>query len=148
MRKTWTGTSPATATTEIHSTIISGLDAFEAMKIVTILEGGVGGTLDIYLQMAVAEDTSSNIVWVDYAHFAQLADGAASLTRLYSVTRQTERLTAIAVAVGDTPALAAGTVLGGEFGDRMRVVMVAGVGTSAGTAQTIHFIGSHARRRV
>lgn len=145
MLKTWTGTSPAAAGTSISTLIVTGLDAFEAMKIVTIFEGAVGGTLDIYLQMC--DDPDGN-VYVDYAHFAQLADGAASLTRLYSVTRQTERLTAIAVAVGDTPALAAGTILGGEFGAKMRVIMDAGVGTSAGTVQTIHFIGSPARRRV
>ena len=145
MLKTWTGTSPAAAGTSISTPIVTGLDAFESMKIVTIFEGGVGGTLDIYRQMCDDQDGSA---WVDFAHFAQLADAAASLTRLYSVTRQTERLTAIAVAVGDTPALAAGTVLGGEFGAKMRVVMVAGAGTSAGTAQTIHFLGSPARRRV
>ena len=145
MLKTWTGTSPAAAGTSISTLIVTGLDAFESMKIVTILEGGVGGTLDIYLQMCDDQDGG---VYVDYAHFAQLADGAASLTRLYSVSRQTERLTAIAVAVGDTPALAAGTILGGEFGAKMRVIMVAGSGTSEGKAQTIHFIGSPARRRV
>lgn len=145
MLKTWTGTSPASASTSISTLIVTGLDAFEAMKIVTIFQGATGGTLDIYLQMCDDQDGST---WVDYAHFTQIAAGAASATSLYSVTRQTERLTAIAVAVGDTPALAAGTVLGGEFGAKMRVVMVAGAGTSAGTAQTIHFLGSPARRRV
>jgi hypothetical protein len=145
MLKKWTGTSPSTATTSISSTIITGLDAFESMKIVTVLQGGTGGTLDVYLQMS---DDPDGTVWIDYAHFTQLADGAAQQTRLYSVSRQTERLTAIQVAIGDTPALAAGTVLGGEFGAKMRVITVAGAGTSAGAPQTIYFIGSPARRRV
>jgi len=38
--------------------------------------------------------------------------------------------------------LAAGTVIGGDFGSRMRIVATAGGGTSAGTAQTFRFFGS------
>lgn len=145
MLKIWTDTSPDTASTSISTKIISGLDAFESMQIVAVLTGATGGTLDVYLQMCDDPDGS---VWIDYAHFPQVSAGAAASTLLYTVTRQKERLTGLAVAIGDTPALAAGTVAGGDFGSKMRVIMVAGASTSAGAAQTIYFAGSPARKRV
>ncbi len=144
MIKKFTDTSPATASSANSSIIIGGLDSFDAMQIVTVFTGATGGDLDIYLQMADDRDSAT---WFDYAHWTVTA-GAAVSTKLYTVSRQKDRVTGITIGMGDSPALAAGTVLGGDFGAKMRVRWTAGVGTSAGAAQTIYFFGSPAKFRV
>ncbi len=149
--RSFTATSPSAASTKaIQTQIIGGLEALDAMKIVTVFQGATGGDLDIYLQVGMKDATNGDdttITWVDYARWT-IAAGAASATKLYSVSRQTERLTGLTVAIGDTPAIATNTVSGGDFGDRMRVIFISQTGTSAGAAQTIHFFGSPAKRRV
>ena len=134
------GTSPAAASTAA-STTITGLEAFKSLTFYCVLTGATGGTLDIYIQWSPDLGTT----WVDYAHFAQLADGAAAIKRFFSVSRYGQQTTVTAVGSGTTAspgvALAANTVLGGDFGDRLRVVYVAGGGTSAGAAQIINFVG-------
>lgn len=144
MIKKFTDTSPATASSANSLIIIGGLDSFDAMQIVTVFTGATGGDLDIYLQMADDRDSAT---WFDYAHWTVTA-GAAVSTKLYTVSRQKDRVTGITIGMGDSPALAAGTVLGGDFGAKMRVRWTAGVGTSAGAAQTIYFFGSPAKFRV
>lgn len=147
MIKTLTVTSPAAESTAASGEI-RGLDALDAMRIVAIIQGGTGGTLDITMQIASGPTENDSPVWVDYLAFAQLADGAAQITRTVAVSRAAQQTTLTAVAVGNTPALAANTVLGGDFGERCRFVMTAGAGTSAGKAQTFHIIGSASKRRV
>lgn len=113
------------------------LQNYDSLRVVATLQGGTGGTLDVYLQTSV--DGSS---WYDYAHFAQMADGAAQATRSFSVARSAQQTSITTVGVGASPALAANTVLGGDFGTQMRAVCVAGAGTSAGAAQTIAIVGT------
>ena len=138
-------TSPAAASTVV-STEVTGLDKYDSLIILAVLAGGTGGTLDVYLQVATKEEDGAATEWVDYAHFAQIADGAAAIKRLWSVTRhaQITSIATIGIGTASTPAvaLAANTILGGEFGSRMRVVFVAGAGTSAGAAQIIDIIGT------
>ncbi len=45
-----------------------------------------------------------------------------------------------------TPALAANTVVGGAWGDRIRALYTAGVSTSAGAAINIHVVGYTSRK--
>jgi hypothetical protein len=139
---------PATASTTTLDTsnALSGLHVFDSMLIVASLVGVTGGTLNVRLQVASGSETTPT--WVDYLSYAQLADGAAALTVAYSVSRQAQLLTATAVAVGDVPALAAGTILGGDFGERMRIVTTTGSGVTLGANITIRLIGSPSRRRV
>ena len=151
MIKKFTDTSPATASSANSSIIIGGLDSFDAMQIVTVFTGATGGDLDIYLQMADDRDSAT---WFDYAHWTVTA-GAAVSTKLYTVSRQKDRVTGITIGMDERAdrmaslaTLAAGTVLGGDFGAKMRVRWTAGVGTSAGAAQTIYFFGSPAKFRV
>jgi hypothetical protein len=68
-----TATSPAAASTVVHSAGFANLDDCEALTIVLDLRGGTGGTLDVYLQTSHDGGTT----WFDYAHAAQLASGAA-----------------------------------------------------------------------
>jgi len=134
-------TSPAAASTVIGSSV-DGLDQFESIIILATLTGATGGVLDVYLQVRTKGVDSQADDWVDYAHFTQVGAGAGAITRLWSVSR-TGQVTSIAtVGRNATPALAANTILGGEFGSEMRAVYVAGASTSAGATQTIDIIGT------
>lgn len=145
MIKTLTETSPASSGTTVSTArALYGLDAFDSIMIVAVLQGATGDTLDVYLQVSENDST----LWVDYAHFPQIAAGAAATTRVWTVSRHAQGLSLTTVGTGNTPALAANTIVGGDFGERMRVVFVAGASTSAGASQTIHLIGSASKRRV
>lgn len=148
MIKSATLTVPATAstTTREGGKALDGLGAFDSLLIVATLVSCTGGTLDVYLQ--VASDNEDTPTWVDYAHFAQIAGAASTVTKAISVSRHAQQLTATTVGVGDTPALAANTFLGGDFGERMRIVAVTGAGVSAGCDITVRVIGSAPKRRV
>lgn len=144
MLKKFIDTSPSNGTAANSAVIVGGLDAFESMQIVTVFQGATGDTLDICLQFS---DDPDGTTWFDYARW-QVAAAAASATLTYTVTRQKERLTGIATGMNNSPALAAGTILGGEFGSKMRVRWIPGPSTTLGKEQVIYFIGSPVRRRV
>jgi hypothetical protein len=145
--KTWTDTSPAAASTVVSPAMgLGGLSLLDSFLLVATLQGATGGTLDIYLQ--TADEDATTPVWIDYAHFAQLPAGAAQTKMAFTVSRYAQSLSGTVVGSGSTPALAQSTMLGGEFGEKFRVVFVAGAGTSAGAVQTISLIGSKVTRRV
>jgi len=137
-----TETSPAAAGTAASAGVIPDLDKWESIMIVATLQGATGGALDIYLQVRTKEQDGQADEWIDYAHFPQLAAGAASSVRVWSVSRSAQQLTLATVGKGTSPAITVNTILGGEFGSEMRVLFVAGVGTSLGAAQTIDVIGT------
>jgi len=145
MYKIATVTVPGTAsTTTVHAgATLDGLGAVDSMLIVASLVGVTGGTLDVYLQVAPNEAD----VWVDVAHFAQLAGGASAIIRSFALSRSGQVTTLATVGMNGTPALAANTVLGGDFGERMRVVTVTGTGVSQGADITIRLIGSAVKNR-
>lgn len=130
-------TSPAAASTAAGAVVGGGFSDAKALTVVATIRGGTGGVLDVYIQTSHDRGTT----WLDWAHFPQLADGAAVTTRVWHVTRDTAVGTLTAIGSGTSPALAANTILGGAWGDRFRVLYVAGVGTSAGTAQSIKLFG-------
>ena len=130
-------TSRSTAGTTA-GTAITGIGAYGSMLVYAALTGATGGTLDIYLQVTPDGGTT----WVDYAHFPQIAGAAAVIYRVWAVSKAGQQTTLATVGVGTSPALAANTILGGEWGPQMRVVHVAGVGTSAGAAQVIQLVMS------
>lgn len=134
----FTATSPNAAST-VAQTGINGLARFDAIAIEASLVGATGGTLDVYLQVSHDFNPVSALgTWVDYVHFTQLASGGGAVS--YRVDPAlTNSITT--VGTGTTPALAAGVVAGGFWGDAMRVLFVAGGGTSAGTSQVIKLIG-------
>lgn len=127
-------TSPASATTAVGTTL-PGFGDFDSFLCLATLQGATGGTLDVYLQISPDGGTT----WIDFVHFAQLAASAAQVNKTFSVTRSVQQLALQSVGTGISPALAANTVLGGNFGDRIRTLYVAGVGTSAGATQTVTF---------
>lgn len=141
-------TSPATASTAASSAAVAGssgaagiassspvdLDSFTSLSVHAQLVGATGGTLDVYLQTSHDFGTT----WVDYAHFTQLAAGGAAVKYTFAASQGGQQLTPTTHGVGTTPALAANTVVGGAWGDRFRLVMVAGVSTTAGAAVVVH----------
>lgn len=137
---TITGLSPASATTAQIGNHVGGLQIYDSLQIVATIRGGTGGTLDLYLQTSV-----DGAIWYDYAHYVQFADGAAVITRYCSVSRYSQVTTLTAIGSDLTPALAANTVLGGDFGQRIRLIGTAGAGTTAGTTQTIKILGTRTR---
>lgn len=135
-------TSPAAAGTAVSASKAGALQRFGALTIIATLTGATGGTLDVYLQVS----PDAGVTWYDYAHFAQLADGAAAITKVITVSRAGQQTGIPTVGTDLSPALAANAVVGGDFGDTMRVLFVAGAGTSAGAVQTIKVIGTRSRR--
>ncbi len=137
---TITGTSPATATTAVLGSAVGMLQQYDGLRIVASLIGATGGTLDVYLQTSVDGTT-----WYDYAHYAQLAAAAGAATLAFTVTRSAQQASITAIGSNASPALAANSVIGGDFGDRMRAICVAGAGTSVGALTTINITGVHRR---
>lgn len=135
-------TSPAAAGTAVSASKAGALQRFGALTIIATLTGATGGTLDVYLQVSPDAGTS----WYDYAHYAQISGSAAAVTKVITVSRHAQQTSITTIGTDLTPALAANSVVGGDFGDMMRVLFVAGAGTSAGAVQTIKVIGTRSRR--
>lgn len=93
-------------------------------------QGATGGTIDIYLQ------TWDGVDWIDWAHLPTIAAGAAvsSTTFVPHIPAVPQFIT---TGRNLTPAMTAGNATGGPSSDRMRVLFVAGAGTTAGAMQTI-----------
>lgn len=132
--QTVTLTSPATAITAVGATIFAGstLNADKLVIDATLL-GGTGGTLDVYLQRKIATDT-----WRDWIHFPQIAAGTA---KKYSLAITGEGASIVETGGGSDAApgvaLAANTAVNIIPGGDVRVVFVAGGGTSAGASNSI-----------
>ncbi len=136
-RQTFTATSPAAQSTAADTQVFADLDACDSLTIIGELQGATGGTLDVYLQTSYDDGAT----WYDYAHFTQLAAGAAAIKHAWHVSRASERTTITTVGTGTSPALAVGTILSGGWGNKMRMLFVAGATTSAGAAQTVRIFG-------
>jgi len=136
----FTGTSPAAPGTVLQTAVLN-LDAFSKCVISARLNSGAGGTLDVYIQSYVNNGAS----WYDVAHFPQVAAGAGAFSYIISLTRGETYNTTTPVVVNNvdgTPTLAANTVIPHALGNALRVVFVAGAGTSAGGTQTIVMLPS------
>lgn len=134
-KQTITATSPSDGTAAATGYV--KVDRFGAVRIVGILQGATGDTLDVYLQASWDNGTT----WFDIGHFAQLAAAAASTTKTVTYAREQQNTTAVTIGSGASPALAANTFLGGEFGALIRAYFVPGASTTEGKAQTIHVLG-------
>jgi hypothetical protein len=135
-------TSPAAAST-VAGDPIGGLAKFDFITVDATLVGATGGTLDIYLQRELGE--TGSLIWADWYHFAQIADSAAAASvtfNSYAATATTYPLTiGIGTLAAPGVAIAANTLATPTPGQRLRIVSVAGAGTSAGGAQKIYITG-------
>src|SRR5687768_12472025 len=125
-------TSPAAAGTSAAASA-SGFGEADSLTVVATLAGATGGTLDVYLQTSYDGGTT----YVDFCHFPQLAAAAASSIRIWHITRNLAQTTLTTVGSGTTPVLAANAIVGGCWGNHMRLLFVAGASTSAGAAQSV-----------
>ena len=141
-------TSPSSPGTIASSQAVSGtagpsgvatqqLDDYQALSFEAVLQGATVGSLDVYMQNS--PDMGST--WYDYIHFAQLAAGSAVVRYVASVASGAQNLALQAIGTNLTPLLAASTAIGGAWGDRFRLVMVAGAGTSAGAPVQLRIVG-------
>lgn len=132
-----TFTSPAAASTVIESTF-TGLGACHYLVVTSTVQGATGGTLDIYFQASLDGGTN----WVDIAHYTQLAAAGAGVLKTFTMS-STSNTAPTAVGMNLIPALAANTVINGDFGDRIRIIVVAGASTSAGAVQNFYILGKY-----
>lgn len=130
------GTSAAAASTTVIASI-NGLSRFDFITFDAVLLGATGGTLDIYLQRKLATD-----VWLDWARFTQLtAATPANFSFCTSVVNVIATVGKWADAGTGTQVLAANACVGGHPGDILRMVGVAGSGTSLGAIQSVYING-------
>lgn len=118
--------------------VCAPLEDVDSIDIVAELIGATGGTLDVYLQAGLADGT-----WVDVVHFTQLAGGAAAVAYKTNISSWAQPTSSAPVPVGLnlTPALGANLTVQGHGFDRLRLLMVAGSGTSAGAALKVYCTG-------
>lgn len=115
------------------------LRPFHSLQVIATLQGAPRGSLDVFIQTSPTGAT-----WTDYAHFpkALTSAGAKPQTVTWTVSRGAESGGFTVVGQDLKPMLAEGKVLGGEYGAHIRVVYVAGAGTTAGAEQKITVIGT------
>lgn len=132
-RKTFAQVSPA-APSAVVLGALTNIARCDNVSVIWTSLGATGGPLDLYVQ---AKDGGGN--WYDVAHFPQVAAAAGASTRQLSISRVNTKATS--TVTGDK-ALAADTVVHGDFGDQLQFVLVAGASTSAGAAQTVSALAS------
>lgn len=125
---------------------VGGLSYFDAISIVATIQGATGDTLDVYLQTSyeINPDWPADHpgrIWYDYAHFQQLADGASPVTVALHVNRSTSVTAETSIGTGISPALGVSTIMGGAWGDMLRILFVPGASTTAGSEQVLTIIG-------
>jgi hypothetical protein len=126
---TATSVNPVTNQASFLPNGVAGpLGDYDAVDITADITGATGGTLDVYVQ--ISNDNGQN--WYDVVHFAQATAGHAIASYQAPISNSTATTAPTVVGKNLSPALTAGAVVNGAFGDRMRLVMVAGSGTSAG----------------
>jgi len=148
--------SPAAAGTAASSSHVGGgisdsavgvaysLADYDSIEIEAELVGATGGTLDVYVQ---SNDTESG-TWYDAIHFAQLNSGATAVIYRTAISRYASAAVAPTV-IGKnlSPTLVPATAIQNGFGDRLRLVMVAGTSTSAGAPVSIKVTGFRTETR-
>jgi hypothetical protein len=147
-------TSPSAPGTKVSGNPVAGsaswapagvaapLDDFTSVGVVADLVGATNGALDIYLQ----QSPDQGLNWYDVVHW-RVAAGAAAVSYSSPISQSTSTTVAVVVGKGTSPALASGAVVNGAFSDRMRLVMVAGSGTTAGAPVTVRLTPQRKRIR-
>ena len=149
-------TSPAAAGTVASSQVVTGspsanvpagvagwVDDYASIEVIAELMGATGGSLDVYMQTS----PDGGLTWFDTIHWPQ--QSAAGAQAYYNSPLSQAATTSTPVVVGKNlvPALAANTVINGSFGDRFRLVMVAGTSTSAGASVVVRVSAQRSRLR-
>jgi len=132
----FSGTSPAAPGTVTQAQLLIPLDRMSYCDINARLLGATGGALDVYIQSSSSNGAAGT--WKDVVHFPQLLAAATAIGYSVTLSHATGGSAPVVVnAVDAVPALAANTVIPAALGNNLRVVFVAGAGTSAGAAQVV-----------
>lgn len=146
-------TSPAAQGTAASSQPVTGstsagiatpLDDWEGVNCICECNNTSGGALDVYVQQS--PDAGNN--WYDVIHFTQFATGAGFKAYAAPLSLATTTATSILIGKNLAPALVASATAGvvnGAWGDRLRLVMVAGTGTTSGVAVTVRIAPQRVR---
>ena len=131
---------PTGAAGSVLATVL-GLDEADEVTLDLTIQGGVGGTLDLYLQSTMQSGIPTAGSWFDVARFAQLAGGAGKIRTSVTFTRSFGGGAAAPQVLGDITAstsnIGSGVVLPQLLGTAMRLVAVAGAGTTNGAQQLV-----------
>jgi hypothetical protein len=123
------------ASSAVAAGIACPLDDGNGLDIVAELIGATGGALDVYLQQGMPDGS-----WIDVVHFPSLTSGTGAInykTNISALALNSSTnayTTPVVVGKGTSPQLVSGAVVQGQGFDRLRLLMVAGSGTSAGAA--------------
>ena len=155
----FTETSPAAPGTAASSQVVSGdnsanipagvcglIDDYESIEVVAELKGASGGTLNVYLQTS----PDGGLSWFDTIAWPQITAAAAVAYYASPLSQATNSVTTTVVGKNLAPALVNSTTAGvvnGSFGDRFRLVMVAGSGTNAGAVVVVRVSAQRSRLR-
>lgn len=125
-----TFTSPAAPSTVAVADQFTGLAGYSRAKIIAETVGATGGDLNIYLQ------GWNGIDWFDVAALPTLEDGDLAAVISGHIGRQDMPpfpfFNFYEIGLNDAPALWEGGVDMGDFGEKLRILCVAGAGTTAG----------------
>jgi hypothetical protein len=108
------------------------IDDYDGIDILLDVQGATGGTLNVYVQSKPGDGED----WYDIVSFPTIQAGAAEAYFRAQITPHSGTSFPVQVGKNLSPALPPGTSLNGAFGSRLRLVMVAGAGTTAGAQVT------------
>jgi hypothetical protein len=119
------------------------LDDYDSIEIEAELSGATGGSLDVYMQ-----SSDDGLIWYDTVHFTTISAASALVIYRTALSRYATAFTAPTV-IGKnlSPALSSGSAIQNGFGNHLRLVMVAGSGTTAGTPVLVRITGFRTETR-
>jgi hypothetical protein len=121
--------------------IAGPLDDFDGLDVVAEITGNTGGVLNVFMQ--TSPDNGLN--WFDAISFPTVAAGASQLAFRAQLSISQASATPTIVGVNNAPSLTPNTTVSGAWGDRMRVAMRSGAGTSAAGSVVVRLIGQRPR---
>lgn len=133
-------TAASAAGTNIVYTTATEIGQYNTCSFYTRTQGVTGGTLDIYVQTAF-RGVNTTPVWADVAHLPTMLAAATPLGSAFTLTRFSSTAATIVTNLNltnNTPVLPTNTIVNGFLGMKLRIVVVTGAGTSAGSAQSIY----------
>jgi hypothetical protein len=128
--------------------IVVPIDDSAGMDIIAILQGATGGTLGVYVQCGMDDGN-----WFDIVAYPQLTAGNSqviyktNISPVALTSSTTPNAAPTVIGMGLNPALSqasGGSTVQGQGFDRVRLVMVAGSGTTAGAPVKVYVTAQRA----
>lgn len=136
----WSETTPAVASTVASSSKVQGtasylpagiggpMDDSDGIMLAVDIGSPSGGTLDVFVQRSEDQGVSFR----DFCHFPQQAAAGAAKSYLVGMSLGTNSPSPFSIGTGNG-SLSANALVPGAYGDRFRLLFVAGAGTNAST---------------